>query len=503
MGFLILTALLLLQAGPSALPPDEAIGIVRMQMFFTGLTLAFGLLHLILFAILPRSRSNLYYALFLFFYAAAIFFDFQATLWTYREIGLQMLSVQRIVLSLSLIFGVRFFFALFRPHPPRWFALLALSLIGAGLVAATDPVARVWVLEIPMILALLVCLHIVYQAIRIQQQDAWIIALGLGMLAVFALYDIGLDFGLFGPIGGLDNAYQFGSMGLFVATSTYLARDIARTNQQLVKRERHIQQHRLERQLLEADVARKTRELEDARALQLSMLPTTLPDLPHLDLAVHMQTATEVGGDYYDYHYADDGTLTLAIGDATGHGTKAGIMVAIAKSLFRSAAVDGDLRCFFHDATRVLKQMQLGNLFMALTLVRLRGSALVASAAGMPPFLIYRAATGAVETITLKGMPLGAFHDFPYQQAQTRLASGDAVLFLTDGFTELFNEDKEMFGLERARAAFQEAATEPAEAILTHLRTTCRAWSGTRPPDDDITLFVLKMTDKADVSRDA
>ena len=68
------------------------------------------------------------------------------------------------------------------------------------------------------------------------------------------------------------------------------------------------------------------------------MLPKEIPRLPTLDIDVYMKTASEVGGDYYDFDLTSDGTLTIALGDATGHGTKAGVMVALIKSLFNTMA---------------------------------------------------------------------------------------------------------------------------------------------------------------------
>ena len=90
------------------------------------------------------------------------------------------------------------------------------------------------------------------------------------------------------------------------------------------------------KKLLQLENERKTKELEEARQLQLSMLPKELPKLPNLDIAVYMKTATEVGGDYYDFIVGLDGTLIVAIGDATGHGMKAGTIVSMVKALFAS-----------------------------------------------------------------------------------------------------------------------------------------------------------------------
>ncbi len=78
----------------------------------------------------------------------------------------------------------------------------------------------------------------------------------------------------------------------------------------------------------------KPDELEEARKLQLSMLPNEIPNHPNLEIAVSMETATEVGGDYYDFAVGSDGTLNIALGDATGHGMQAGTLVTIMKGIF-------------------------------------------------------------------------------------------------------------------------------------------------------------------------
>lgn len=127
---------------------------------------------------------------------------------------------------------------------------------------------------------------------------------------------------------------------------------------------KNVEQRRAQLSLLRAENQRKTKELEEARQLQLSMLPQNLPELPHLDIAVYMKTATEVGGDYYDFHVGMDGTLTVVIGDATGHGMKAGTMVTTTKSLFSSHAGNPDILFTFQEITRCIKQMNMHMLSM-------------------------------------------------------------------------------------------------------------------------------------------
>jgi ligand-binding sensor domain-containing protein len=179
------------------------------------------------------------------------------------------------------------------------------------------------------------------------------------------------------------------------------------------------------KRLLEEENKRKTKELEEARELQLSMLPKKLPNLPHLDIAVYMKTATEVGGDYYDFHVALDGTLTVVIGDATGHGMKAGTMVTTTKSLFKVLASNPDITGTFKEMTKCIKEMEMPKLSMCMTLAKFNNSSLLLSTAGMPPVYHYRCKSNSVDELLTKGMPLGTFDNFPYETQEASLSAGD------------------------------------------------------------------------------
>ncbi|MBS1791294.1 MAG: SpoIIE family protein phosphatase [Acidobacteria bacterium] len=113
-----------------------------------------------------------------------------------------------------------------------------------------------------------------------------------------------------------------------------------------------------------------------------------------MDILQAGTTAAEVGGDYYDFHLLDDGTLTVAVGDATGHGLKAGTMVTAMKSLFHCFAREPELAPVLNQSSRVLKAMNLRSLFMGLTMAKLRGNELKLSCAGMLPVFIYRKRLG-------------------------------------------------------------------------------------------------------------
>jgi len=257
-------------------------------------------------------------------------------------------------------------------------------------------------------------------------------------------------------------------------------------------------EHRAETAELEARAAkaeneRKTKELEEARALQLSMLPKELPQLPNLDIAVYMQTATEVGGDYYDFYVGMDGTLTVVIGDATGHGMKAGTMVTTAKSLFNSYAPNPDILFSFQEITRCIKQMNFGKLSMCLTMLKIKNNKIQMSSAGMPPSLIFRRDTRVVEEHLFKAMPLGTMDKFPYELKETTLSKGDTILLMSDGLPELKNNENKMYGYKKIRNGFEDIAEKSPEDIISFFKNEGSDWVNKADPDDDITFVVIKV----------
>ena len=247
------------------------------------------------------------------------------------------------------------------------------------------------------------------------------------------------------------------------------------------------------REELEAQNEQRARELDEARQLQLSMLPKKVPQFPNLEIAAYMKTATEVGGDYYDFHVADDGTLTIAIGDATGHGLKAGTMVTATKSLFHELANGDDLPDMLKRFSYSLKKMNLRSLFMALTVVRLKNHGLTITVAGMPPILIYRAAQRHIEEVFIKAMPLGCLTNYTYKQEDVALQPGDIVVLMSDGFPERFNEANEMLGYDQAKYTLVATAHLSSQEILTRLVQAGDDWGQSRLADDDVTFVVLKI----------
>jgi serine phosphatase RsbU (regulator of sigma subunit) len=337
-------------------------------------------------------------------------------------------------------------------------------------------------------------------------------------------------------------------MVFLLSVSVFLAYNVAQTNVMLSRRvveietlsARTLEQERLaaeretERLLLEADNTRKTFELEEARKLQLSLLPRSLPQSGIFEIAAAMHTATEVGGDYYDAAVLPDGSVILALGDATGHGAKAGYFVATAKSYFQSQ-MQSDIPTLPELAGRIsagLAMMNLRGMFMAMTLIRLRvvsqasqisqvsqvsqsephstldaNATLTASAtasvltasvltAGMPPVLVVRS-NGTVETFGQKAMPLAsplsALRATPYAEHVVELHTGDLLLAMSDGFPERFNAAQEIFGYDHTLTFATTLAGADADDVLAKFLDKSRAWAGTEPLNDDMTFVVLRV----------
>lgn len=265
-------------------------------------------------------------------------------------------------------------------------------------------------------------------------------------------------------------------------------------------------------QQLEADNARKTEELEHARTIQEGFLPLNVPRLPYLEIAAFHNPATEVGGDYYDFFlepgessepspgFADESKLLVAIGDATGHGVGASLMVAATKMALLTVD-ESDLTKRVSRINRLLRQVKRNRrLNMALALfevspdVRSQTVHVKAAGGGMPFCYILRA-DGSVEEIVIVGMPLGAMDNVKYRFVEFNLQESDVLVLMSDGLPERLNESDEIFGIERLMAEIQKVGktTQTPSEILESLVKAGDDWSNGIPQNDDVTLLVLKV----------
>ena len=478
-----------------------------LQMVWTAISVFLMLQHLLLFILYPRARENLYFAISTGSIGALVFLTFQFIMLATSTAQLQYL-IQLLVCVYVLMFlsGMLFLYTLFYPKLPKlswffligWIVIVCMYLLNLGtsssesgmielgaaknnLYAHTfqfNPGLAVIALFLFTCLTFLEMIRVIIVAIFKKKDGAWIF--GLGSLSPFILTFVLSD--LVSQAGYTIN-WQLGVLVVVLAPlfsmSVYLARNFSRTS-------RKLETEVLERQLL-------TEELEEARELQMSMLPQTAPQLPNLEVAFEMRPATEVGGDYYDYNLTEDEQLTIAVGDATGHGMNAGLVVSAVKSLFKTSTPEAGNLETLERISQGIKSMNLKRLYMAMTLVTFDNNRLTLAAAGMPPALIYRADEDLVEEILLEGMPLGGFIGAERQEASYQLQSGDTVLLMSDGLPEMLNPENEMLDYPSTKELFEEVADQSPKAIIDHLFKAGTSWADGAPQADDVTLVVIKV----------
>ncbi len=484
---------------------DNLLGYSGNKLFI-GILYSFALLHFLLFVFYRQQRANLFYSLFACCLANATLANnvFNAG----RQTALiSAFSFIIFAFSYGAAFAAlqAFLYEAFAPRFSKFFrftcVLLAVQLIIVCIVIRDR--ASLYITCVLMLVLLVDCLRLIVTAVRERREGAWIIAGGVLILAVGIMMAIGREFQIeirsqwYSDLGDI-TLY----LGVPVAVSIYLARNFARTNQNLQTQLLQVQEYagkqveheRKEARLaiVEAENQRQAKELEEARQLQLSMLPKKLPNIAGLEIAAFMRPATEVGGDYYDFHEGVDGTLTVAVGDATGHGLKAGTVVTATKSLFNNLADAPDIPDTLKQISRSLKKMNLRGLFMALTILKIKDNRVKIGSAGMPSVLIYRNATGQVEEIAQKALPLGSVARLNYREQEFSLAAGDRIVLMSDGFPEMFNEENELFGYDQAeKIILKNSHLAPTELIESFL-DAAKKWAGSRPPDDDVTFVVLQ-----------
>jgi hypothetical protein len=237
---------------------------------------------------------------------------------------------------------------------------------------------------------------------------------------------------------------------------------------------------------------RKVQELDEARKLQLVMLPLAKPKVSGLQVGWYMDTATEVGGDYYDYTLDADDNLTIVLCDATGHGMQAGTVVTATKSLFQALGNQPQIIETFSAMSRGLKNMNFPRLGMAMAMIKVKDKTIRFSSAGMPPMLLWRADGKHAEEVLLEGMPLGYTTLAEYEEIELKMDAGDTILLMSDGLAERVNNEDELFDYDRTLKAFESVATKSPDDIIQHMVSVGNEWADGRENDDDESFICLK-----------
>ncbi|MEM6391971.1 MAG: SpoIIE family protein phosphatase, partial [Planctomycetota bacterium] len=246
--------------------------------------------------------------------------------------------------------------------------------------------------------------------------------------------------------------------------------------------------------------------LQVAMEVQQSLLPGEPPELEGVQLSGGSWYCDETGGDYYDFlelssaEELGDGRLGVAIGDVTGHGIAAALLMATARALLRARiGHPGSLAEVFGDVNRELTGPGFSGRFMTLFYLLLERDAeagrvrLRFVSAGHDPALVYDPATDTFSELEGADVPLGIEPGWAFNEHTADAPPAGSVMFMgTDGIWEAFNRDDELYGKDRLKAAIRRNAALDAEGIAQAIRLDVDAFRGGCEQKDDITMVVLK-----------
>ncbi|MBA0085647.1 MAG: PP2C family protein-serine/threonine phosphatase, partial [Acidobacteria bacterium Pan2503] len=242
-----------------------------------------------------------------------------------------------------------------------------------------------------------------------------------------------------------------------------------------------------ERRLLSID-----KELEIARRLQFSILPTAVPEIQNLRIAVSYRPMTAVAGDFYEFVAADGKRVGFLVADVTGHGVPAALissMIKVATQPVETCAHDPRevLRGLNHILFKQLHEQYVSAAYLWIDTEH--GQALY-SAAGHPPLLRWR--EGRLERIESNGLLFGVLPDPEYPVRELAIRTGERLLLYTDGLIEPQNASGESFGDRKLEEVIRKNQSRPPAELSEQMLSEIRAWQPpSLPQQDDITLVVI------------
>jgi len=247
---------------------------------------------------------------------------------------------------------------------------------------------------------------------------------------------------------------------------------------------------------------RANREMEIAREVQERLFPQEMPEIPGATIAGHCRPALGVGGDYYDVFALEDGRVGLAIGDVSGKGIAAALLMASLRASLRGVSLDNprDFAKLMDKVNRLVYEASASNryatFFFAAYDPKTRRLDCV-NAGHNPPVVLRCSADGTTETIRLEadGPVVGLLPFAPYTEQSVVLMPGDLLLLFTDGISEAMTDEDEEWGEERMIASAQLCRDKTADAALKDLFRDVDAFTAGAPQHDDMTVLVLKLED--------
>jgi serine phosphatase RsbU (regulator of sigma subunit)/CHASE1-domain containing sensor protein len=240
-------------------------------------------------------------------------------------------------------------------------------------------------------------------------------------------------------------------------------------------------------------------ELRVARSIQHALLPKDLPKLEGWEIAHHYQPAREVGGDFYDFLRLEDGRVGFVIGDVSGKGMAAALVMANTQSVLRAVAHRGSVapEQVLAEANEILcAYIPPTNMFITCFYAILEPESGRLRYANAGHDLPYERHDGRVDKLRARGMPLGLMPDMGYEEKEAVLAAGDDLLFYSDGLVEAHDPKGEMFGFSRLQDLVRAHRSGDSSFIAFLLSELARFAGEGWEQEDDITLVTLQRSEE-------
>ena len=242
------------------------------------------------------------------------------------------------------------------------------------------------------------------------------------------------------------------------------------------------------------------REIEIAREVQERLFPQSIPALAGVSLAGSCRPALGVGGDYYDIFEMAEGKVGLAIGDVSGKGVPAALLMASLRACLRTMTTFGeaDLAQLMERLNQLVYESSAAHRYATFFFAVYDPSVhklVYVNAGHNPPFLLRNGADGSATCERLKagGAVIGLLPHTAYEEESLTLNPGDLLVLYTDGFSEAMTNDDEEWGEERMLAAVEAVRSKPAEEVLSGLFEAADRFTQGAPQQDDMTLLTLKI----------
>jgi PAS domain S-box-containing protein len=255
-----------------------------------------------------------------------------------------------------------------------------------------------------------------------------------------------------------------------------------------------------ERKKAEEARLRASEEARMARHIQMNLLPKSNPDVAGYEIAGKNIPALNVGGDYFDFIWLDEHRLAIAIGDVSGNGLAASLVMANLQATIRSQALIGvDPKECLERANKLLFRSTDARTFVSLFYGTLdvQKHTLCYASAGQDMPILFSAGARPV-TLQTRGIVLGVKEDASYEKGEISLSPGDRLLIYTDGICEAMNERMEEFGEERLSEIVQRNDRAPVAELVETILAAVNDHVGNAAGSDDMTLILLRRKSAGD-----